>query len=66
MSAPQLRRDLGEVEHQLHLARLRLGSYQVLGEAVLLAHAGRVVAGLEQLRATLATRLLTVSSPSVR
>ncbi|MGI4870656.1 MAG: hypothetical protein ACRYFX_05690 [Janthinobacterium lividum] len=65
-SLPQLRRDLGEVEHQLQLARLRLAGYQLAAEPVLRAHAGRVVAGLEQLRATLATRLQTISSPLVR
>ena len=65
-SLPQLRRDLAEVEHELHLARRRLDACQLLGAPALLAHAGRVVAGLEQLRATLATRLHSISSPLVR
>lgn len=61
MSAPQLQRDVREVENELRLARNRLAHYRTLDEQALATDTARVVAGLELLKHTLTTRILALS-----
>jgi hypothetical protein len=57
MNAPQLQRDLREVENELRLARNRLAHYNTLGEHELATDCRRVVLGHEQLKETLIARI---------
>jgi hypothetical protein len=65
VSAPQLRRDLTEIENHLRLTRNRLTCYETLNDSELAEHTSRVVAGLEGTRQVLITRIQNLQNVKI-